>query len=221
MKEQTPLYPPLLERAARLAARGHYHQFRKRFPEKPACGPGETFPSPGCIPYITHPMGVMAILARTGASTPLLAAALLHDYLEDVQDPAGADNILSACGMEVLELVQAVSEDKRRESPAESTWETRKAEGLRHLEGIAEDAVRLKTADLLHNLLTLIADLEEADNPNDIWERFNAGMERQFWYFHSVLETASKRLGAGDLLISSLKQGLEKLENLTKSGRAV
>jgi len=216
-----PLYPPLVEQAARLAARGHYHQFRKRETEIQPCGKSDEIPSPDCVPYITHPMGVMAILAQTGAKPELLAAALLHDYLEDVQDPVGEEHILSTCGNEVLELVQAVTEDKRRQSPAESTWEQRKTEGLRHLKKMSEDAVRLKTADLLHNILSLISDLELAHNPDDVWERFNAGLKRQLWYFHAVFETSMARLGEDNPLISSLKRSLQELETLTKRRKSV
>lgn len=166
-------------------------------------------------------MGVMAILAQTGAKPELLAAALLHDYLEDVQDPSGEEQILSACGSTVLELVQAVTEDKRRQVPAESTWETRKAEGLLHLKKMPEDAVRLKTADLLHNLLSLISDLDLARRPEDVWQRFNAGLQRQLWYFNEVLKTASDRLGEEDPLISSLKFRLRELEALTKRKKSM
>ncbi len=37
-------------------------------------------------------MGTMTILARLGAPDEVLAAAALHDYLEDVPDPDGREN---------------------------------------------------------------------------------------------------------------------------------
>ena len=60
------LFPPLLEAAARLAAQGHYHHFRKREPGDTCCeeNSGDTLPA-DCVPYITHLMGTMGILARS------------------------------------------------------------------------------------------------------------------------------------------------------------
>lgn len=181
------------------------------------CGEKGSPLEPDCIPYITHPLGVMAILARCGASPELLAAALLHDYLEDVDDPSGEEHILSACGPEVLELVMAVTEDKRRESPAKETWKERKAEGHQHLKQLPGDAVRLKAADFLHNLLSLIADLEATGNPEDVWGRFNAGREDQFRYFNGLLEVTTEKLGEKDAIVSSIRKNMNKLRNFTNA----
>jgi len=221
MNRPQDLYPPFLEVAARLAARGHHPQFRKQDPGKPDCDPGGRKLPGDCIPYITHPMGVMTILARTGASDQLLAAALLHDYLEDVDDPDGPSHIREACGEDVLKLVEAVSENKRREFSARKTWQARKQETVEHLAHMAGDAVRLKTADLLHNLLSLIADIRNAEDPRKVWERFNARKEQQLRHFHSVLDAASRRLGETDPLILALKQSIEDLESLSTSEKSV
>ena len=73
--DKGPLFSPMLEAAVRLAARGHYHQFRKRSPDKPTCGQGDGPLPSSCVPYVTHLMGTMCILARTGACDETLAAA--------------------------------------------------------------------------------------------------------------------------------------------------
>ena len=56
----------LLERAYRVAESAHEGQLRKS---------GD--------PYITHPVAVATILAELGLTPPTLAAALLHDTVED------------------------------------------------------------------------------------------------------------------------------------------
>ena len=56
----------LIERAYEVAERCHRHQVRKS---------GD--------PYITHPLAVATILAELGMTPPTLAAALLHDTVED------------------------------------------------------------------------------------------------------------------------------------------
>jgi hypothetical protein len=196
-----PLFSPLLEAAVRLAAQGHYHQFRKRSPEEESCGDIAGGPLPEtCIPYITHLMGSMCILARLGARDEVLAAALLHDYLEDVPDPDGQQTIRRAVGPEVLDLVVAVTEDKRDDLADSETWETRKREQIAQIDAMSDDAVLIKAADLLHNIQTLLTDLDATDRTTSVWERLNAGPDRQLWYFSAVLEAAERRLGAHPLV---------------------
>jgi hypothetical protein len=178
----------------RLAARGHYHQFRKTNDEP--TGPGSD-PSlfPDRVPYITHLMGTVCILARLGARDEVLAAGALHDYLEDVPDPDGRESIRAALGEEVLALVEAVTENKRRDREESETWELRKLEQLGHVADMPHDAVLVKAADVLHNMQSLIADLETASDARLVWEPFNAGPDRQLWYFESVTEAVGLRLG--------------------------
>lgn len=201
------LYSPLLEAAARLAARGHYHQFRKR-PRTGDCPrPGVPLP-PDCVPYVTHLMGSLCILARTGAADEVLAAALLHDYLEDVPDPAGQASIREATGERVLELVLAVTEDKRRHLAESDSWEERKREQIVHLAEIPVEAVMVKTADLLHNILSLLEDLAAGDDRSTVWSRFNAGPDRQLWYFRAVAAAVRRRLGR-HVLVDELDRAVD------------
>ena len=188
------LYSPLLEAAARLAARGHYHQFRKRPGGNDCPRPQRPLP-PDCVPYVTHLMGSLCILARTGASDDVLAATLLHDYLEDVPDPRGRASIREAAGERVLELVLAVTEDKRRHLASSDSWEERKHEQIRHLEQIPAEAVMIKSADLLHNILSLVEDLTMADDRAAVWSRLNAAPDRQLWYYRAVAGAVRARIG--------------------------
>lgn len=199
--DRRPLYSPLIEAAARLAAQGHHGHFRKQ-ETGDRCGDAlADAPLPrGCVPYITHLMGTMGILARVGASDEVLAAALLHDYLEDVPDPEGPATIRSAVGDEVLQLVLEVTEEKRPDLDSSATWPMRKNEQLQKMVGNSEGAVLIKAADLLHNLLCLLVDLDEAGDQEAVWLRLNAGPDRQLWYFSSGLDAARRRLGSHRLV---------------------
>jgi hypothetical protein len=206
-----PLFSSLLEAAIRLAAQGHYHQFRKRSPSDGCCEGSIVDPlPPDCIPYITHLMGSMAILARLGAPDEVLAAALLHDYLEDVPDPDGHQTIRSAVGDRVLELVLAVTEQKPADSDDTETWEERKREQIDRMGDMPDEAVLIKTADLLHNVQSLISDLAATDQQRTVWQRLNAGPDRQLWYFSSVLEAARARLGDHPL-VHELERAITEL----------
>ena len=60
---------------------------------------------------------------------------------------------------------------------------------------MSDDAVLIKAADLLHNIQTLLTDLDATDRTTTVWERLNAGPDRQLWYFSAVLEASRRRLG--------------------------
>jgi (p)ppGpp synthase/HD superfamily hydrolase len=199
----------MLEAAVRLAARGHYHQFRKHSTEDEGSSPTGDF-LPDRIPYIAHLMGTMCILARVGVRDEVLAAAILHDYLEDVPDPDGRESIRSTLGDEVLSLVVQVTEQKRREFDETDTWDIRKQEQLDHLEQMPEEAVLIKAADVLHNMLALLADLEAAEDTTSVWRPFNAGPERQLWYFSSVVDAVAQRLGDHPL-VKDLEKAIGRL----------
>lgn len=185
----------MVEAAVRLAARGHYHQFRKRDNTEEAPEPSRNPLPEDHIPYITHLMGTVAILARLDAADEVLAAAALHDYLEDVPDLDGRERIAEATNPRVLDLVLAVTEDKRPELDRDATWKLRKSEQLRRIESMPHEAVLIKGADVLHNLISLAIDLEQADDPESVWGRFNAPRAQQFWYFSGTLDAVSNRLG--------------------------
>jgi len=209
------LFSPLLEAAVRLAARGHYHQFRKNAADEDSGGPSGDFLPIG-VPYIAHLMGTMCILARVGVRDEVLAAAVLHDYLEDVPDPDGRDSIRAALGEEVLSLVLEVTEHKRRGFDEVDTWDIRKQEQLDHVERMPQEAVLIKAADVLHNLLSLLADLEAAEDPDTVWKPFNAGPERQLWYFTAVIDAVERRLGEHPL-VKELQVAVNRLQPFATS----
>jgi (p)ppGpp synthase/HD superfamily hydrolase len=214
--DSVPLFSPLLEAATRLAARGHYHQFRKRTPTATTCA-DNTSPLPStCVPYVTHLMGTMCILARLGARDEILAAALLHDYLEDVPDPDGRTTIREAVGSEVLELVLEVTENKRPELEDAITWEIRKTEQLKRIGRMPEDAVLIKAADVLHNLQSLLSDLDAAKEIGSVWEKLNASPDRQLWYFESVLGATRSRLGS-HTLVCELETAISRVAPFVRS----
>jgi (p)ppGpp synthase/HD superfamily hydrolase len=159
-------------------------------------------------------MGSMCILARIGADDRVLAAALLHDYLEDVPDPDGAETIRRTVGDQVLELVLAVTEEKQPEIDDAETWEGRKRGQIARIGAMDIDAVLIKTADLLHNVGSLLIDLEAADRHHTVWNRLNAGPDRQLWYFESVLEAVRARLD-DHILVTELGHAIERLRAAT------
>jgi hypothetical protein len=57
---------------------------------------------------------------------------------------------------------------------------------------------------------SLISDLAATDQQQTVWQRLNAGPDRQLWYFSSVLEAARARLGDHPL-VNELERTITEL----------
>jgi guanosine-3',5'-bis(diphosphate) 3'-pyrophosphohydrolase len=123
----------MLERAFEMAARAHTGQKRKS---------GD--------PYITHPVAVSGILAELGMTPPTLAAALLHDTVEDTTYTL--DRLRQDFGAEIAMLVDGVTKlDKVVYGDAAQAETVRKM-----VVAMARDirVLVIKLADRLHNART-------------------------------------------------------------------
>ncbi|MDO8107814.1 bifunctional (p)ppGpp synthetase/guanosine-3',5'-bis(diphosphate) 3'-pyrophosphohydrolase [Isoptericola sp. b441] len=101
-------------------------------------------------PYITHPVAVATILAELGMTTSTLAAALLHDTVEDTD--YSLDRLRSEFGEEVAKLVDGVTKlDKVVYGEAAQAETVRKM-----VVAMARDirVLVIKLADRLHNART-------------------------------------------------------------------
>jgi RelA/SpoT family (p)ppGpp synthetase len=104
-------------------------------------------------PYISHPLEVAAILTDLKLDDATIAAALLHDTIEDTD--ATRAEIDRVFGHEIGLLVEGLTKLKRLELVSK---EAKQAENLRKLLLAIADDVRvllIKFADRLHNMRTL------------------------------------------------------------------
>lgn len=102
----------------------------------------------GGMPYIEHPIAVAELLAEQGFAEPVLAAALLHDVVEDT-DVTIAE-LRERFGETVAALVAALTD--REEIDA---YEARKGEHRRRVAAAGEDALAIYAADKLSNARSL------------------------------------------------------------------
>ena len=130
------------------------------------------------IPYIIHPMEVLALLNEMRADMTVIIAGVLHDTVEDTS--ATIDDIIREFGEDVAELVGNHTEDKSK------TWFQRKSQGLRELAEGSFDLKCLVLADKLSNVRNMYRDyMIEGD---EYWDRFNAPFEKQAWYYNSAVK---------------------------------
>lgn len=137
------------------------------------------------VPYIVHPMEAAAIVAGITGDQELIAAALLHDTLEDTGTTY--EELAEAFGKRVADLVAGESEDKQEEKPAEETWKPRKQETINELKEAGYEARLLVLADKLSNIRAMERDLEEKGA--ELWNRFNQKDPLMHaWYYGSIAE---------------------------------
>lgn len=108
-------------------------------------------------PYWKHPLAVAAIIQDHGLPAEVVAAACLHDVLEDVapkRPEFGADAIRAEFGEAVLALVLEVSDVSR---PADGNREARKALDRAHYARASSHGQSIKLADLIDNTRDIAA----------------------------------------------------------------
>jgi (p)ppGpp synthase/HD superfamily hydrolase len=106
---------------------------------------GQVRNASGGRPYIDHPVAVAAQLVGHGFSDEVLAAALLHDVVEDSE--LGIEDIRRAHGDRVAEIVDALTDDESLDS-----YEERKREHRGRVEAAGPDALAIYVADKLTNV---------------------------------------------------------------------
>lgn len=173
-------------------------------------------------PYIQHPVAVAQILAGMRMDGEAIAAAVLHDVIEDTE--TNVEQLTEEFGEEVANLVDGVSklDQMHFNSRAEAQSESFRKMMLAMIEDIR--VILVKLADRLHNMKTLDAMPRDkqrriATETLEIYapianrlgmnrikvELEDLGMRYLYPYRYRVLEKALKRSR------SSLRQGLKAI----------
>ena len=154
----------MIHRAAAYAAKAHEGALRK----------GSN------MPYIVHPKEVAALTAAMGGNQEAIAAAYLHDVIED----AGVtyEELKEEFGRRVADLVLAESEDKTK------TWIERKQATVDRLRTAVREEKRITFADKLSNLRSTAEDYLAMGDV--IWQKFRQKDKvMHAWYYRSVFES--------------------------------
>ena len=129
-------------------------------------------------PYIIHPMMVAKKLARLGFSDETIAAALVHDVLEDTD--VTEQQLRQELGDKVVDIILPLSEDKKLE------WETRKKKYINDVKNASVETKAVSIADKIHNLESIIETHKTMGS--DIWPKFNRGKEQKMWFEREMLK---------------------------------
>jgi myo-inositol-1(or 4)-monophosphatase len=135
------------------------------------------------VPYIVHPLEAAAIAASLTSDQEILAAAVLHDVVEDTA--ATLEEIKEEFGERIAALVASDSEDKMEDIPAAESWKQRKASTIEALKSASYEEKIVALADKLSNIRAIHRDF--AAIGDEVWERFNQKDKAlQGWYYRAI-----------------------------------
>ena len=141
-------------------------------------------------PYILHPIEAAVIVGTMSDDQNLIAAAVLHDVVED----AGItiEEVEEKFGSRVRELVESETEDKRADLPPADTWRTRKEESLAALKNTQDIGVLMVwLGDKLANMRSIYRDWKVEGDA--MWQRFNQkNVSEQAWYYSSIVKLTER-----------------------------
>ena len=141
-------------------------------------------------PYILHPMEAAVIVGTMTDDQSLIAAAVLHDVVEDTD--VTIEEIEERFGKRVCELVASETEDKRADLPPADTWRARKEESLAVLKNTDDVAVlKVWLGDKLANMRSIYRDFKVEGV--GMWQRFNQkDVTQQAWYYRSIVKLTER-----------------------------
>lgn len=145
------------------------------------------------FPYIVHPMEAVSIVATLTSDQELLAAAALHDVVEDTD--ITIEEIRKEFGDRVASLVSDESEERYEGIPEKDTWHKRKQNAIARLADASHDAKIVAIGDKLSNMRAIYRDFRSQGDK--LWDRFHApnGKPDHEWHYRGLAHSLSDLVG--------------------------
>jgi (p)ppGpp synthase/HD superfamily hydrolase len=131
-----------------------------------------------CSPFIVHPLEVGELLRDRGLPDEVLAAAVLHDVVENTD--VTLEEIRGRFGDRVAELVRTLSEDPEIEDYGEQ-----KADHRRRIVAAGPEAAAIFAADKVSKLRELRSGLRQ--DPEGFCARVGDSLERKLGHYEATL----------------------------------
>lgn len=137
-------------------------------------------------PYIVHPMEAVAIVSSITADQELLAAAALHDVIEDTEYTAA--DIEREFGPRVAKIVLDESDVTIEGKSEEASWHDRKQAAIDHLKNASLDAKTVALGDKLSNIRTIEKDYRKIGEK--LWSRFHTADPKEHeWHYRGLADS--------------------------------
>ncbi len=164
-----PIDTSLLDRAIMFAVRAHSGTERR----------GKGFP------YIVHPMEAVSIAATITPDQEILAAAALHDTVEDTD--VTVDQIRSEFGDRIASLVAAETDAVMEGKSENETWHERKQAAIDRLTRVSRDAKIVAMGDKLSNMRAIARDY--ATQGDALWNLFHVNDPKDHeWHYRGLAD---------------------------------
>ena len=168
-----PLDTTLLDRAIIFAVRAHAGTERR--------GKG--------LPYIVHPMEAVEIVATMTPDQEMLAAAALHDTVEDTDTTI--EQIKAEFGERVASFVAAESDEPHQSRDSVENWRKRKQAAIDRLAYASRDAKIVALGDKLSNMRAIARDY--AQQGDVLWNLFHAKDPKDHeWHYRGLADALSE-----------------------------
>lgn len=141
-------------------------------------------------PMVLHAMETAAIVSSLTRDEEVIAAAVLHDTVED--SGILIDEIEAAFGSRVASLVAAETENKRRDLLPEQSWRLRKEEAIAIVQSTQDIAVKMIfLGDKLSNMRSFYSLKQRLGSA--MWERFHQkDPEAHHWYYRTIANSLTQ-----------------------------
>ena len=136
-------------------------------------------------PYIVHPMEAVEIVATMTADQELLAAAILHDTVEDTE--VTVEQLRTEFGERIASLVADESDVMPEGMTEEASWHQRKQAAIDRLSKASHDAKMVALGDKLSNMRAIARDYAEIGD--EIWNRFHTKDPKEHeWHYRGLAD---------------------------------
>ena len=141
------------------------------------------------LPYILHPMEAAVIVSSMTRDQNVIAAALLHDVVEDAN--ITPEELEREFGSRVAGLVASETENKRENLSPGDTWMLRKQESVDFLRRCDDIGVKmLYLGDKLSNVRAISRGIRAEGDA--FWQRFcQKDPEKHHWYYRSICDATA------------------------------
>lgn len=168
-----PLDTDLLDRAIVFAVHAHAGTERR----------GKGFP------YIVHPMEAVEIVATMTRDQELLAAAALHDTVEDTD--VTIEQIRAEFGDRVASFVAAESDEPHQSLDSIENWRARKQAAIDRLAHASREAKIVALGDKLSNMRAIARDY--AIQGDQLWNIFHSHDPKDHeWHYRGLAASLSE-----------------------------
>lgn len=149
------------------------------------------------FPYIIHPMEAAEIVATISNDQELLAAAILHDVVEDTE--ITVEEIRREFGDRVAELVASESDPVVEGKSASESWHERKQFAIDRLAAASTEVKIVAMGDKLSNMRAIARDYEAIGD--ELWNRFHVTDVLEHEWHYRGLADSLRELGGTDAYI--------------------